>query len=80
MPRIVITHAIQDIDRWLGGKTERIEALPGAVGVTDLVALDGTKSAALTFEIDDLDAFKSMLSSLPRRWPPRRSRTGSSSR
>jgi len=65
MPRIVITHAIQDIDRWLGGKTERVEALPGAVGVTDLVALDGTKNAALTFEIDDLDAFKSMLSSLP---------------
>ena len=65
MPRIVITHAIQDLDRWLGGKTERTEALPGATGVTDLVALDGTNNAAVAFDIDDLDAFKGMLSSLP---------------
>jgi hypothetical protein len=65
MPRIVITHAIQDLDRWLGGKTERTEALPGATAVTDLVALDGTNNAAVAFDIDDLDAFKGMLSSLP---------------
>jgi hypothetical protein len=38
MPRIVITHAVQDGDRWLGGKAERAAALPGATDVTDLVA------------------------------------------
>ena len=65
MPRIVITYAIQDLDRWLGGKAERAEALSGATGVTDLVALDGTNNAAVAFDIDDLDAFKGMLSSLP---------------
>jgi len=36
MPRIVITHAVQDVDRWLKGKAERAAALPGAAEVTDL--------------------------------------------
>ncbi len=65
MTRIIITHAIQDIDRWLGGRAERAEALPGATGFTDLVALDGTNQAAVAFDIEDVDAFTAMLSSLP---------------
>ena len=65
MPRIVITHAVQDVDRWLGGKTERAAALPGATEVTDLVALDGSRHAALMFDIDDLEPLKALLSSLP---------------
>lgn len=65
MPRIIITHAVQDVDRWLGGKTERAAALPGATEITDLVALDGSRHAAVTFDIDDLDALKALLSSLP---------------
>ena len=65
MPRIVITHAVQDVDRWLRGKAERVAAMPGASDVTDLVAMDGSSQAAVMFDIDDLDAFKEMLSSLP---------------
>jgi len=65
MPRIVITHAIQDVDRWLGGKAERAAALAGATNVTDLVALDGSKQAAVAFDIDDVDALTAMLSSMP---------------
>ena len=65
MPRIIITHAVQDRDRWLGGKAERAEALPSATGVTDLVALDGSNHAAVAFDVDDLDALKGMLSSMP---------------
>lgn len=65
MPRIVITHAIQDRDRWLRGRTERAAALAGATGFTDLVALDGSNNAAVAFDFDDLDALKGMLSSLP---------------
>ena len=65
MPRIVITHAVQDVGRWLEGKTERAEALPGATDVTDLVAMDGSSQAAVAFDIDDLDAFRVMLSSVP---------------
>jgi hypothetical protein len=65
MPRIVITHAIQDVDRWLRGKDERAAAMPGATNVTDLVALDGTNQAAVSFDIDDVGALTSMLSSMP---------------
>ena len=65
MPRIVITHAVQDADRWLGGKAERAAALPGATDVTDLVAMDGSNHAAVVFDIVDLDALKTMLSSVP---------------
>lgn len=65
MPRIIITHAVQDRSRWLGGKAERAEALPGATGMTDLVAMDGSNHAAVTFEFDDLDALKGVLSSMP---------------
>lgn len=65
MPRIVITHAVQDVDRWLKGKDERAAALPGATGVTDLAAMDGSNHAAVAVDIDDLDALKALLSSVP---------------
>lgn len=65
MPRIVITHAIEDVDRWLQGKAERAAALPGATNVTDLVALDGSKQASVAFDIDDVDTLAAMLASMP---------------
>lgn len=65
MPRIVITHAVQDVDRWLKSKAERAAALPGATGVIDLVAMDGSNQAVVVFDVDDLDALKAMLSSVP---------------
>jgi hypothetical protein len=65
MPRIIITHAVQDRNRWLNGKAERAEGLPGATGMTDLVALDGSNHAAVAFDFDDLDALKGVLSSIP---------------
>jgi muconolactone delta-isomerase len=63
--RIVITHAVQDVDRWRKGKAERAAALPGATDLTDLVAMDGSSNAAVAFDIDDLDALKEVLSSIP---------------
>jgi muconolactone delta-isomerase len=65
MPRIVITHAVKDRDRWLGGKAERAGAMPGATGMTDLVALDGSNHAAVAFDIDDLDALEGVFASMP---------------
>ena len=65
MPRVVITHAVQDVDRWLKGKAERAAALPRATDVTDLVAMDGSNHAAVVFDIADLDALKAVLSSVP---------------
>ena len=65
MPRVIITHDIREVDRWLAGKDERAAAMPGATGVTDLVALDGSKRAAVTFETDDVDALTALLASMP---------------
>ena len=65
MPRIVITHAVQDVDRWLKGKDERAAALPGATDVADLVAMDGSNHAAVAFDFDDLDALKTLLTAVP---------------
>jgi DNA-binding transcriptional regulator YdaS (Cro superfamily) len=48
MPKVVITHAVQDIDQWLQGKAERAAAIESATGsnVTDYVAQDGSKNVA----------------------------------
>jgi muconolactone delta-isomerase len=68
--------AYDAVERWLKGKAERAAALPGATNVTDLVAMDGSNHAAVAFDIDDPDALMAVLSSVPRRWPPRRSHMG----
>ena len=66
MPRMVITHDVVDIERWLKGKDERAAAI-GSVGsnVTDHVALDGSNRIAVTADIHDLDAVKALLDSPP---------------
>jgi len=67
MPKVVITHAVQDIDRWLQGKAERAAAIESGTGsnVTDYVAQDGSKNIAITAEVADVDAMKSMLAAPP---------------
>jgi hypothetical protein len=52
MPRVVLTHAVEDIERWLEGKMERAAAI-GAIGtnVTDYVALDGSNKIAVTADV-----------------------------
>ncbi len=66
MPRMVITHEVVDIARWLKGKDERAAAI-GSVGsnVTDHVALDGGNRIAVTADIHDMDAIQEMLDSPP---------------
>ena len=46
MPKVVITHAVQDIDRWLQGKAERAAAIESGTGsnVADYVAQEVTTS------------------------------------
>jgi hypothetical protein len=67
MSKVVITHAVQDIDRWLQGKTERAAAIESGTGsnVTDYVAQDGSKNIAITADVADVDAMKSMLAAPP---------------
>ena len=67
MPRMVVTHAVVDIGRWLEGKTERAAALESGSGsnVQDYVAADGIANIAVTADIADVDAVKAMLASPP---------------
>jgi hypothetical protein len=65
MPRVVITHAVAEIDRWLEGKAERAAAIESGSGsnVTDYVAQDGSNNVAITADVADLAAMESMLAS-----------------
>jgi hypothetical protein len=67
MPKIVITHAVQDIDRWLQGKAERAAAIESGTGsnVVDYVAQDGSSNIAICADVADVSAMTSMLSAPP---------------
>ncbi len=65
MPKVVVTHAVADTERWLEGKTERAAAIGSGSGsnVTDLVAQDGSNNVAISADVDDLGALQTMLAS-----------------
>jgi hypothetical protein len=65
MPKVVITHAVVDIDRWLQGKEGRAAAIESGSGsnVTDYVAADGSSNIAITADVSDVAAIQSMLAS-----------------
>jgi hypothetical protein len=64
MPKIVIMHKVEDIERWLAGKVERAATI-GKVGsnVTDHVAADGSNNIAVTADVPDLAAAQAMMAS-----------------
>jgi hypothetical protein len=66
MPRMVLTHHVVDIERWLKGKDERAAAIEGfGSDVRDHVAVDGSNQVAVTATVDDLDGVQAMLVSPP---------------
>jgi hypothetical protein len=67
MPRVVLTHAVVDIDRWLKGKAERAEAIESgsSSNVVDYVAHDGSNNIAVSADVSDLAAMQAMLASPP---------------
>ena len=67
MPRVVITHAVEEIDRWLAGRAERAAAIESGTGsnVTDYVAADGSNTIAITADVADVAAIEAMLASPP---------------
>jgi hypothetical protein len=67
MTRVVVTHAVADIERWLAGKAERAAAIESGSGsnVVDHVAQDGSNNYAVTADVSDLAAMGAMLSSPP---------------
>ena len=66
MPRIVITHSVVDVERWLAGHGERAAAF-GSFGsdVRDFVAMDGSNQVAVTAVVDDLGGAQAMMASPP---------------
>jgi hypothetical protein len=67
MPRVVITHAVEDINRWLQGKAERAAAIESGTGsnVTDYVAHDGSNNIAITADVSDIATLQGVLASPP---------------
>ena len=65
MPKLVITHAVEDVDRWLAGQSDRAAAIESGSGsnVTDYVAADGSNNIAVTADVSDVAAIQSMLAS-----------------
>jgi len=81
MPKMVVTHAVVDVERWLQGKAERVDGFAKwATNVTDYVAADGSNNVVVTADIHDM-------AGLHAPWPhphpktrPQRSATASSNR
>ena len=66
MPKMVMTHKVVEIDRWLQGKAERAATVGDfATNVTDHVALDGSNEIAVTADVHDPEGIRAMLASPP---------------
>ena len=67
MPKMVLTHGVADVDKWLGFKAERAEAFAGLGGsdVVDHVAQDGSKLVAVSADVIDVDGVMAALESPP---------------
>ena len=68
MPKVILTHAVVDIDRWLRGKAERAAAIESAFGsnvVTDYVAHNGSTNVAVAADVQDVEAMQAVLASPP---------------
>jgi len=66
MPKMVMTHSVVEIERWLRGKEERAAVIGSyATDVTDFVAVDGSNRIAVTADIHDLEGDQAMLASPP---------------
>jgi len=67
MPRVVITHEVDDVERWLKGKQERAEAIGtmGGANVVDQVAHDGSSRVAITCEVDNVETVMATVASPP---------------
>jgi hypothetical protein len=64
MPRMVVTHPVVEIERWLQGKAERA-AIIGlyATHATDRVAADGSNNVAITADIHDMAGLQALMDS-----------------
>jgi ABC-type Fe3+ transport system substrate-binding protein len=65
--KVVLTHAVQDVERWLtfmGARAASIGAMGGS-NVVDHVAADGSKTVAISMDVADMGAMQAGLASPP---------------
>ena len=67
MAKIVVTHGVVDIDRWLQGTSERADAIGsmGGSNVVDHVAQDGSNAVAISADVENVDSMMATLASPP---------------
>jgi hypothetical protein len=67
MTKVVLTHAVEDVERWLSFKDERAASIEsmGASNVVDHVAADGSRNVAISMDVADMDAIQAGLASPP---------------
>jgi len=67
MPKMVITHGVTDVEKWLSFKGERAEAIAGMGGLNavDLVAQDGSNAVAIIGDVEDPATVMAGLASPP---------------
>lgn len=67
MTKVVLTHAVEDVERWLSFKGERAVSIGamGASNVVDHVAADGSKNVAISMDVADIGAIQAGLASPP---------------
>jgi hypothetical protein len=65
MPRMVVTHGVVDVEKWLSFKSERAEAVAatGVSNAVDLAAQDGSNAVAIMGDADDPAAVMAALAS-----------------
>jgi len=67
MPKVVVTHNVIDVAKWLQFKSERADAIAamGGSNVVDHVAQDGSNTVAVAAEVEDVAGLMAALSSPP---------------
>jgi hypothetical protein len=67
MTHVVLTHAVEDVERWLSFKGERVTSIGamGATNIVDHVAADGSKNVAVSMDVADMGPIQAGLASPP---------------
>jgi hypothetical protein len=67
MPKVVITHNVADVDKWLSFKAERAEAIGqlGGTSVQDYAPQGGGNVVAISCDMADVDAALATIASPP---------------
>ena len=66
MPKIIVTAAVNDVEEWLKFKAEMVAALSDvASDGSSYVAMDGSNQVASTWDVPDMEAFRTAQNSFP---------------